>query len=53
MTDPMDGMMFGMTLLWLIVIIALVLAAAALIKYLFFSGGHNVAPVSGGDALRG
>ena len=31
------GMMFGMSLLWLIVIIVLVLAAAALVRYLFFS----------------
>ena len=32
----MGGMMWGMSLFWLIVIIVLVLAAAALVKYLFF-----------------
>jgi hypothetical protein len=37
MMDHMGGMMFGMGLFWLIVLIVLVLAAAALIKYLFFS----------------
>jgi hypothetical protein len=37
MMDHMGGMMFGMSLVWLIVIIVLILAAAALIKYLFFS----------------
>jgi hypothetical protein len=37
MMNNMGGMMWGMGLLWLIVIIVLVLAAAALIKYLFFS----------------
>jgi hypothetical protein len=31
------GMMWGMGLFWLIVIVVLVLAAAALAKYLFFS----------------
>ena len=30
----MGGMMWGMGLLWLLVIVVLVLAAAALIKYL-------------------
>jgi hypothetical protein len=30
-------MMWGMSLLWLLVIIVLLLAAAALVKYLFFS----------------
>ena len=35
MMDGMGGMMmFGMGLLWLLVIVVLVLAAAALIKYL-------------------
>jgi hypothetical protein len=34
----MSGMMmWGMDLLWLLVIAVLILAAAALIKYLFFS----------------
>lgn len=37
MMSNMGGMMWGMSLLWLIVIIVLVLAAAALVKYLFFS----------------
>ena len=31
------GMMFGMGLLGLLVIVVLILAAAALVKYLFFS----------------
>ena len=31
------GMMFGMDLLGLLVIVVLILAAAALVKYLFFS----------------
>jgi tellurite resistance protein TehA-like permease len=34
MQDMMPGMMWGMGLLWLLVIVVLVLAAAALIKYL-------------------
>jgi tellurite resistance protein TehA-like permease len=34
MMDGMGGMMWGMGLLWLLVIVVLVLAAAALIKYL-------------------
>jgi len=33
-----DGMMWGMALLWLLVVVVLVLGAAALVKYLFFSG---------------
>jgi hypothetical protein len=37
MMNNMGWMMWGMGLLWLIVIVVLVLAAAALIKYLFFS----------------
>jgi hypothetical protein len=38
MMDNMSGMMmWGMGLLWLLVIAVLILAAAALIKYLFFS----------------
>lgn len=31
------GMMAGMGLFWLLLVIVLVLAAAALVKYLFFS----------------
>ena len=34
MMEGMGGMMWGMGLLWLLVIVVLVLAAAALIKYL-------------------
>lgn len=44
MHDMMNGMggmmMAGMGLLWLLVIVVLVLAAAALVKYLFFSRGR-------------
>jgi hypothetical protein len=41
MMDQMGGgMMWGMGLLGLLVIIVLVLAAAALVKYLFFSKGR-------------
>lgn len=32
------GMMWGMGLVWLLLIVVLVLAVAALVKYLFFSG---------------
>ena len=32
------GMMWGMGLIWLLVVVVLVLGAAALVKYLFFSG---------------
>jgi hypothetical protein len=40
MMEGMSGtMMFGMGLVWLLTVIVLVLGAAALIKYLFFSGG--------------
>ncbi len=40
MMDQMmgGGMMWGMGLLWLLVVVVLVLGAAALVKYLFFSG---------------
>jgi uncharacterized membrane protein len=37
MTESMGGMMWVMGFVWLLVILVLVLAAAALIKYLFFS----------------
>ena len=37
MMSNMGGMMWGLNLFWLIVTIVLVLAAAALLKYLFFS----------------
>ena len=36
MMNGMGGMMWGMGLVWLIVIVVLVLAIAALVKYLFF-----------------
>jgi hypothetical protein len=36
MMSNMGGMMWGMSLFWLVVIVVLVLAAAALVKYLFF-----------------
>ena len=40
MMEGMGGMMmFGMGLVWLLVVVVLVLGAAALVKYLFFSGG--------------
>ena len=32
------GMMWGIGLFWLLILVVLVLAAGALIKYLFFSG---------------
>jgi hypothetical protein len=34
------GMMWGMGLIGLLAIVVLILAAAALVKYLFFSGGR-------------
>jgi tellurite resistance protein TehA-like permease len=34
MIDGMGGMMWGMGLLWLLLVIVLILAAAALVKYL-------------------
>jgi hypothetical protein len=41
MMEGMSGtMMFGMGLVWLLGVVVLVLAAAALVKYLFFSGGR-------------
>ena len=42
MTDHMmgSGMMWGMGFLWLLIIAVLILAAAALVKYLFFSKGR-------------
>jgi hypothetical protein len=36
MPNMMDGGMWGMGVTWLIVVILLVLAIAALVKYLFF-----------------
>ncbi|WP_256379986.1 hypothetical protein [Bradyrhizobium sp. Cp5.3] len=37
----MDGMMWGMGLIWLLVAVVLILAAAALIKYLASGRGRN------------
>lgn len=39
MMEGMSGMMLGMGLVWLLVLVVLGLGAAALVKYLFFSGG--------------
>lgn len=36
--ESMGGMMLVMGLAWLLFVVVLVLAAAALVKYLFFSG---------------
>ena len=36
MMNSMDGMMWGMGLVGLLAVLVLILAAAALIKYLFF-----------------
>lgn len=36
MMSGMGGMMWGMSLFWLILIVVLALAIAALVKYLFF-----------------
>jgi uncharacterized membrane protein len=41
MMHDMFGMMLGMGALWLLVIIVMVLAAAALVKYLFFANRGN------------
>lgn len=46
MQGMMDGMMGGgimgaMGLFWLLILVVLVLAAGALIKYLFFSGRRS------------
>ena len=38
MMNGMGGMMTGMGLLWLLLLVVLLLGAAALVKYLFFSG---------------
>jgi tellurite resistance protein TehA-like permease len=34
MNDMMPGMMWGMGFVWLLIIVVLILAAAALVKYL-------------------
>jgi hypothetical protein len=42
MNDMMPGgMMWGMGILWLLAILVLLLAAAALVKFLFFSGDRR------------
>jgi hypothetical protein len=38
MMSNMGGMLWGMSLLWLLAIVVLVLAAVALVKYLYFRG---------------
>ena len=39
--EGMGGMMWAMGLVWLLVVLVLVLAAAALVKYLFFDSGRR------------
>jgi hypothetical protein len=39
--EGMGGMMWAMGVVWLLVVLVLVLAAAALIKYLFFSSSKG------------
>lgn len=39
MMEGISGMMFGMGLVWLLVLVVLVLGAAALVKYLLFRNG--------------
>ena len=41
MNEMMPGMMWGMGLVWLLVVLDLILAAAALIKYLRTSNGEG------------
>jgi tellurite resistance protein TehA-like permease len=41
MNDMMPGMIWGMGLVWLLVVIVLILAAAALIKYLRTGSGEG------------
>ena len=38
MIEGMGGMMWGMSFAWLLAALVLVLGAAAMVKYLFFSG---------------
>ena len=44
MMDHMGGMMAGMGLLWILIIVVLALAIAALVKYLFFSNSKGKKP---------
>jgi hypothetical protein len=43
MNDMMHGMMWGMSFLWLLIVVVLILSAAALVKYLFYGnkGGRQ------------
>lgn len=41
MMEGMGGMMWGMGLVWLLVVLVLVLGIAALVKYLFFNSGKG------------
>lgn len=41
MMEDMHGMMFGMGLFWLLVVLVLVLAAAYLVKRIFFDGSER------------
>jgi hypothetical protein len=41
MTSGMGAMMWGMGLLWLLVVVLIVLGVAALAKYVFFGGNHK------------
>lgn len=41
MMNQMGGMFWGMSLMWILVILLLVLGIAALFKYLFFSSGRR------------
>ncbi|RWQ15379.1 hypothetical protein [Mesorhizobium sp.] len=51
MMECMSGMMmFGTGLVWLLVVVVLVLGTAALIKYLFSSGGKGEGRRSSYDA---
>lgn len=42
MMNGMGAMMWGMGLLWLLVVALIVLGVAALAKYLFFGGSHKI-----------
>ncbi|MEH2513201.1 tellurite resistance protein TehA-like permease [Nitrobacteraceae bacterium AZCC 1564] len=43
MNDMMPGMMWGMSFLWLLIVVVLILSAAALVKYLLYGnkGGRQ------------
>ena len=42
MASGMGAMMWGMGLLWLLVVVLIVLGVAALAKYVFFGGNHKI-----------